>query len=484
MTIAPEFGVQSAEAPRPAPLPYHRLGHVTGRHRWWRPLVGTLVAVVAWLVAGVVLYGASEVFGFVTGMPELDDGGVDFSPLQGTVLDLAAIAVALPVVLLTVLWLGRRPAGTVSSVSGGLRWGWLARCLVVAVAPVLLLVVGSFLVSGEEQDTSSSAPSEWVGWRFYLFSLAVLAVMVPLQAAAEEYLFRGWLLQSVGAFFRSYWWALVPQAALFAAAHGWGTVWGFIDLLLFGMVAGWLAVRTGGLEAAVALHALNNLSFFALGATVTDGLASDETAADMPWQFFVIDVVSMAVYTALILLWARRRRPRRTAEPIVQARWPEPPLPWPGAPGVWPGAWHAVPGGQGAVPGGWGAASVGWPAPPAGWSGAPAGWSGAPGPWPVPPVPPAPGATAGPSVSAAGAPVPPGVSSPVSAAEAPVPPGVSSPVSAAEAPVPPGVSPLPAAEAGMPPGPAAGPPGSAAAPSDAEPHHAPDSSPGPAGESQ
>ncbi|MET9522895.1 CPBP family intramembrane glutamic endopeptidase [Streptomyces coeruleorubidus] len=48
---------------------------------------------------------------------------------------------------------------------------------------------------------------------------------------------------------------MIPQAVLFAAAHGWGTKWGFIGLLVFGGVCGWLTIRTGGLEAAVALHA-------------------------------------------------------------------------------------------------------------------------------------------------------------------------------------------------------------------------------------
>ncbi|CAO0830891.1 hypothetical protein SMICM17S_10210 [Streptomyces microflavus] len=36
-------------------------------------------------------------------------------------------------------------------------------------------------------------------------------------------MFRGWLTQAVGAFFfRSPWFAVIPQAVLFAAAHGWG----------------------------------------------------------------------------------------------------------------------------------------------------------------------------------------------------------------------------------------------------------------------
>ncbi|CAM5341473.1 hypothetical protein SGRIM128S_04708 [Streptomyces griseomycini] len=148
--------------------------------------------------------------------------------------------------------------------------------------PVALLALATVLLP--DDGSASAEPAAWVGLRQFLTSLAVLAVFVPLQAAAEEYVFRGWLTQAVGAFLRSPWLAVLPQAALFATAHGWGTTWGFTDLLLFGLVTGWLTIRTGGLEAAIALHVLNNLLAFGVSAAVVDGLSSDDTAADASWQ--------------------------------------------------------------------------------------------------------------------------------------------------------------------------------------------------------
>ncbi len=171
----------------------------------------------------------------------------------------------------------------------------------------------------------------------------MLVVLVPLQAAAEEYVFRGWLTQTVGAFLRSPWWALPPQALLFAAAHGWGTPWGFADLALFGMAAGWLTWRTGGLEAAMALHTVNNLLAFAISAAVVDGLKSDDTAADAGWQLVALDVASIALYTAAVVWLTRRRPPVRTAPAPLPPAQPVPfagpygPLPGPSAPFPWPG---------------------------------------------------------------------------------------------------------------------------------------------------
>ncbi|MFD0392473.1 CPBP family intramembrane glutamic endopeptidase [Streptomyces nogalater] len=125
--------------------------------------------------------------------------------------------------------------------TGRLRMRWLALCVLTAL-PVLALTMGATLLLPSD---GGEAESQWVGWPAFGRALAVLLVLVPLQAAAEEYVFRGWLTQTAGAFLRSPWAALVPQAVLFASAHGWGTPWGFADLLVFGACAGWLTWRTG-----------------------------------------------------------------------------------------------------------------------------------------------------------------------------------------------------------------------------------------------
>ncbi|MFC7846414.1 CPBP family intramembrane glutamic endopeptidase [Streptomyces sp. NPDC001046] len=315
-------------------LPYHRLDHATGRHRWWRPPTGALLFLVTYVLAVLVLVAGSYVFGLAAGLPETADGDPDLGPLGQTAVDLVSLAVALPLVLLVVLWPGRRPVGTVSSVTGRLRAGWLARCLPVALLPVLLLTATAFLLPGPEGDGGSDT---WVGWRSFLLSMTVLVLLVPFQAAAEEYVFRGWLTQAVGAFVRSPWIALLPQALLFAAAHGWGTPWGFAGLLVNGLVAGWLTVRTGGLEAAVALHVMNNLFAFGASAAIVGGLSSEETAADMPWQLTLVSVAADLLYAALVLRLARRHRPQRLAPPPVPPAPPLPPVPppYPAAPTAW-----------------------------------------------------------------------------------------------------------------------------------------------------
>ena len=83
-------------------------------------------------------------------------------------------------------------------------------------------------------------------------------------------MFRGYLTQAFGGMFRSAWVAVLLPAFLFGLAHGLGqSPPVFFDRFAFGVVAGILVIRTGGLEAGIAMHVLNN--FLAYGIALTYG---------------------------------------------------------------------------------------------------------------------------------------------------------------------------------------------------------------------
>jgi uncharacterized protein len=295
-------------AVRPAPgSAYHHLA-VHPRQRWWIPVLATLALIAIASILQVILFAIVTV-GAMIADPPADHDQVPMLPDDlETALGLASIAIVLPLVLLAARFIQSRPAGTVSSVLGRLRWGWLGLCLGLAAVSTLLMIAGSTaLMMLTDAPDASLAEGAWVGVGTFAMGLAWLLILVPLQAAAEEYVFRGWLLQAIGAFMRSPWPAIVVQAVLFAALHGWGTPWGFIDLIIFGTVLGWLTVRTGGLEAAIALHVSTNL--ISIGLMAAGGaLSLDETAADMPWQGLVVDVATVLGYAAVVMWLARRRR--------------------------------------------------------------------------------------------------------------------------------------------------------------------------------
>jgi membrane protease YdiL (CAAX protease family) len=275
--------------------PYHRLAATTSRPvgRAALEVVGLVVAFALFAV-GVLL--VAEALGLL--------GVEGRGPLLGEYASgLVLVAVVIPAVLVVVRVVGRRPPGTVSSVAGRLRWGWLAVCSAV-LAVVAVPVLGAALVADPPRGGWDG-----VDWDLVAQVAAISVVLVPFQAAAEEYLFRGHLAQLVGAYVRSPWVPAVALSLLFGLAHGteqgW---WSFVDRAGFGLVAAWLTLRTGGLEAAVALHAVGNVAI-TLGATVVGELEQLVFGPEEPAtaETAVIDLVLLTALAAFLIRLARRR---------------------------------------------------------------------------------------------------------------------------------------------------------------------------------
>jgi len=310
----------------------------TGAHRWWRPLVGTVAILVGGfamvLVLGVV---ALIVSSLITGeQPNLEGTGDSIlgNELADLGLNLATLAVFLPFALLVPWLVQRRRPGTVSSVVGRLRWRWLLVCAGLAIA-FCAVSYGTMWLADLAVDDPAEANERWVGWGRFLAAAAVIVLLVPFQASAEEYVFRGWLLQAVGActletargrigralsvVFRTPWPGIVVGGALFTSGHGY-TGWGILDIFAFGVIAGWITVRSGGLEASIALHVFNNFLAFLAPAAVG---RLDIVQGAVPWQYVVADVVPMILY-AVGVLWLVRRLGIETTVPGPAEAEPEP----------------------------------------------------------------------------------------------------------------------------------------------------------------
>lgn len=303
------------------------------RHRWWKPPLTALLATVLFLGFSSVAVVPPLVVGLVTGvadlpgyvfrtLTELDDLG----PVGFFAVNLALISL-IPTTMLSI-WIvhGVRPRFT-SSVTGGLRWGWMGRCLLL-VTPVWLLYVGfSVLVD----QPSGPPPEQWV------LLLAIVLLTTPLQAAGEEYLFRGWVMQVVGSWFSRPVLGLVAVTIVstitFSAAHGSPDIWilGSIGCLA---VAGCLATwRTGGLEAAIAMHTVNNLLAFCV-TLFFGGWESAFVSAETRGTVFQFALSALVHGVALALVWWQAgrvglpylSRPSLAPAPALTAgTWPPPP---------------------------------------------------------------------------------------------------------------------------------------------------------------
>lgn len=276
--------------------PYVRQAREHPAYRWWRLPLGGLVAVIVFLVASVLVFAVGW---WVAPGPIgrfMDSDDLDISVKANPVIiavALLSIAVMLPSLFGAVRLTGPRPVGHLSSVYGRLRWRWLLRALAVAFA----LMFGSLLLlTLVLEPTPVSMPTHrmWIG-------IAVVALLTPFQAAAEEYAFRGYLMQLVGSWTRWAWLPVLVSVPLFAAAHGYSR-WGTVDVGIFGLTASILVIRTGGLEASIALHIANNVT---LGVLEAFGLVDTSDKGTGPWDV-VPTFVTAAVFIAIIE-WMFRR---------------------------------------------------------------------------------------------------------------------------------------------------------------------------------
>lgn len=298
----------------PEPQPYHLLLR-TSRYVWWRPLAGLVVFLAVFATLAIVLTLATVVAEWVRTGETLDEVmqsfGQDVSPLVllGTNLSLAA---AIPAAALAMVLANRLRPGWLSSVAGHLRWGLLARMAGLALAVIVAFtLVSGFLPAGDGTpdvtEVQVASLSTWLS-----FAVVVL-LTTPLQAAGEEYAFRGYGQQVFGAWFGTPWVGAIVTSLAFAMAHGSQNLPLFLDRFAFGLVACWLVIRTGGLEASIALHAVNNGVLFLLAAAV-DGVGSAITVREVPWLLVVVDVVQLVVF-ALLAVWFVQRRGYQTSSP-------------------------------------------------------------------------------------------------------------------------------------------------------------------------
>ncbi|MDS1269758.1 CPBP family intramembrane glutamic endopeptidase [Lipingzhangella sp. LS1_29] len=305
---------QAPPGPR-SPVPgaaYHRVAATVPR-RWWIAPLALLCAAVVWLAAVAVVMLLATMVSVV--VPLLfgaevsgDDTTIYGHPVADLTVQLLMLTLLIPAVYLVARVVqGRRP-GTLSSVVGHLRWRWLLYCFGAGIPAVFLalgLPVVLWAVAGAEQRLTG----DFVGVQTFVFAMVVIVALVPLQAAAEEYGLRGFVMQTAGSYTASPWLGIVVSTALFTMLHFSYTFWALADVALFGAAMAWLIWRTGGLEAGIALHVLHNLAAFTI--TAWDGTLMDlETAGS--WQGTVTTLVELVVFCLIVVRLADRMGIRRT----------------------------------------------------------------------------------------------------------------------------------------------------------------------------
>ncbi|HSE70762.1 MAG TPA: CPBP family glutamic-type intramembrane protease [Nocardioidaceae bacterium] len=293
--------------PHPAPREYHQMLR-TWNYAWWKPVVGIiLVALGMVVVAPLVLLPLLMVGVWLEGGPfwsSFEEAATlqSIGPASLLYLNLT-LGSAILVCWLVMRVLHRMRPRWLTSVVPKMRWRFFFICVGFSVVALIAQVVVSVLMPGSQEGDPTATVNEFTR------TTAILALVVllttPLQAAGEEYVFRGYLMQAVGSLFNNRWVALVATATLFAVAHGVQNFPLFFDRFMFGLIAGWLVLRTGGLEAGIAMHILNNFLAFGYALTFSD-LTSTLNVTEVGWENIPLTLTQAGTYAALVLVAAKK----------------------------------------------------------------------------------------------------------------------------------------------------------------------------------
>ncbi len=289
---------------------------------WWRGAAAIVILLVLFFGISTVLGGlalALDVLGGAITPQQLASGVVPITPLVLLSTNLSAAAMIPIAAVLQWTFFGVRPR-FLSSVQGRLRWRWLGR-LSLVIVPVWIVYVGASTLLGPPGEFRVDATA--------LALIAVVILTTPLQAAGEEYGLRGLVQRSVGSWFARPRTALIVatvfSAGVFGSAHFATDPWLIAYYVTFGVALSLAAHFTGGLEAPVLIHAVNNVLLLVPAALLGQlGQGIDRSAgAGGP-----IILVPMAVVLLGAYLSARsaRRRGIRVVAPAPPSHYDAAPV--------------------------------------------------------------------------------------------------------------------------------------------------------------
>ena len=218
-----------------------------------------------------------------------------------------ALAALIPLTMLLMRFLHHRSPVWLTSVQPGMRW----RFLLLAVIVAIVLENAVYWVSDGRTSFHLAPSPGWAGW------LVLILIVTPLQTAGEEYLFRGYLTQVLGSFIPNRWASMLVSALLFALAHGTGQDLAlFVNRFAFGALMGTLVLLTGGLEASIAAHAVNNVFSYGYAALSAGGVAAAATVTSVTWTTTAWNVLSYVLVALAAWTIGTRLNVARTTPPV------------------------------------------------------------------------------------------------------------------------------------------------------------------------
>jgi membrane protease YdiL (CAAX protease family) len=244
----------------------HLESSFTGKNSPWRYIVMFAVILIATntigaipLLIGYASKAASDpsVVSDIAKNPN-DLGVLGLDPNMGLFMMLFPFLIGLLAFVILVKPLNYRTFKLTVNGTGTFRWNrFLVSGLVWAILSALYFFI---YLKIDPSNFSLKNVSETL-----IPLILISLIFIPFQAAFEEVLFRGYLMQGFAVLFRNRWFPLVITSVLFGLMHAFNPEveeFGFFTMMpqyvLFGLIFGIVTILDDGIEAAIGAHTANN----------------------------------------------------------------------------------------------------------------------------------------------------------------------------------------------------------------------------------
>lgn len=266
-------------------------------YRWYKPLLTALLLLVFYFLFFGILVSIVSVLkpdnntnAFLSTSLSYDN--MDAYSGLGALMQIGSTAIILPALLISIRIVKERPFSSYLSSNGGWNWYTFFKSILISIIVCSVFYIIGFFAGGVPLQENIL---------FDTSGLIVLTIMLPIQCIAEEYLFRGFLMQTFGAWFGKPIIAIILQSACFALFHPYN-INGMVAIFISGTIYGTIVHKTGGLEAVCAIHILTNYIAF-----YSSGFGFSKVTSNVDTPSLIISVV-MDVVFALAVLWIVRKK--------------------------------------------------------------------------------------------------------------------------------------------------------------------------------
>ncbi|HBE41909.1 MAG TPA: hypothetical protein DDW27_12020 [Bacteroidales bacterium] len=278
-----------------------------GKNAFWRYFVMIVAVLAASNTIGSIPLLVS-IFQNPSAIGELSANPNDLSPLgldpvTAFIFMLIPFAVGLGAFVLLIRPLNAKSIMTVINGTGSFRWNRL-----FISAGVWIVVSIIYLFVNMKLDPGNFSLNNLSSTLIPLIFVSI--ILIPFQAAFEEVIFRGYLMQGFTVILRKRMFPLLMTSLLFGLMHSMNPEvkeFGFLTMMpqyiVFGLIFGIITILDDGIESAIGIHSANNAFLCIVITNKSSALQTPaiwEQHAIYPWAEFATMLI-MGFVTIVVL---------------------------------------------------------------------------------------------------------------------------------------------------------------------------------------